>query len=83
MSVQRLPNSFNYLGAFSEENLIGYMFYEPNGGLTEIAVNKNNRNQGIGTELIKYLTEKVTNAKKLHIVNVDYRDRVLLEFLKN
>lgn len=83
MSVQRLPNSFNYLGAFSEENLVGYIVYEPNGGLTQIAVNKNNRNQGIGTELIKHLLEQNSNIDKLNIINVDTRDKSLLNFLNS
>ncbi|MFX1278527.1 MAG: GNAT family N-acetyltransferase [Promethearchaeota archaeon] len=82
MSVQRLPNSFNYLGAFSEENLVGYLVYEPNGGLTQIAVSKNKRNQGIGTELIKYLIKQNSNVDKLSIINVDTRDNSLLGFIK-
>jgi len=78
LSIQRVPNSFHYLGAFLKDKLVGYMVYEPSGGITQIAVEQNHRNQNIGTEFIKNLIEKVPEIEKLNIINIDKRDTALL-----
>ena len=78
LSIQRVPNSFHYLGAFLKDKLVGYMVYEPSGGITQIAVELNHRNQNIGTEFIKNLIEKVPEIEKLNIINIDKRDTALL-----
>lgn len=81
LSIQRVSESFRYIGAFSNNKLVGYMVYEPSGGITQIAMHQKHRNQNLGHEFIKFLIEKSPNLEKINIINVDKRDTVLLNFL--
>lgn len=83
LSIQRVPNSFHYLGAFLKDKLVGYMIYEPRGGITQMAVDQNHRNQKIGTEFIKNLIEKDLKIEKINVINIDKRDTSLLSLLTN
>lgn len=58
------------------------MVYEPSGGIMQIVVDQDHRNQYIGREFIKYLVDKCSNIDKLISINVDKRDSVLLSFLE-
>jgi len=53
-AISRKQEDFNVIGAFKEHKLIGFCVFEPNSGdITQIAVNKEHRRNGIGTNLLK------------------------------
>jgi ribosomal protein S18 acetylase RimI-like enzyme len=77
-SIQRVPSSFQYLGAFFKNKLVGYLVYEPSGGITQLGVDPNHRTQNISTGFIKYMIKKESNIEKVNIINIDRRDTWLL-----
>jgi ribosomal protein S18 acetylase RimI-like enzyme len=81
LSIQRVPNSFRYLEASFKNKLVGYLVYEPNGGITQIGIDPNHRNQNISTEFIKHILENEENLERMHIINIDKRDSELQRFL--
>jgi ribosomal protein S18 acetylase RimI-like enzyme len=70
-SVTRLLSDFELLGAFDKQNLVGYCIFAPNSGdITQIAVDKKYRRQGIASALIaevakgnKHQNIKLTNTE--------------------
>ncbi len=53
-AILRCADDFRVIGAYDGQRLIGYCIFEPNSGdLTQIAVDKAYRRQGIGTALLK------------------------------
>lgn len=53
-AIKRNPVDFKIIGASIEHDLVGYCIFEPNSGdITQIAVDKRYRRNGIGTQLLK------------------------------
>jgi ribosomal protein S18 acetylase RimI-like enzyme len=83
LSIERVKESFYYFGAYLGNEIIGYMVYEPNGSITQIAVNPIYRKKHIGEKLLHMMLENNPNVKRINIINVDKRDETLLTFLRN
>lgn len=81
-SIQRVNDSFHYLGAFYQKELVGYIVLEQHGGVTQIAVHPKHRNRYIGANLLKRVIEKFLNVEKFNIINVDTQNTKLLNFLQ-
>jgi ribosomal protein S18 acetylase RimI-like enzyme len=70
-AIERSLSDFLLWGAFAGEELVGYCIFEPNSGdITQIAVNKKHRNQGLATCLLRE-TAKVNRHKSLKLINTD------------
>lgn len=53
-AITRKLEDFKILGAFNENELVGYCILEPKAGdITQVAVNKQHRRNGIGSQLLK------------------------------
>ncbi|MHA2128935.1 MAG: GNAT family N-acetyltransferase [Promethearchaeota archaeon] len=78
-SIQRVSDSFGYLSAFYKKKIVGYMVYEPSGGITQLAIHPKHRNQKIGLNFIKNLLEKCPNSEKFSIINIDTQDTNLTD----
>lgn len=81
-SIQRVNESFHYLGAFYQEELVGYIVLEQHGGITQIVVHPKHRNRYIGANLLKKVIEKFPNVEKFNIINVDTQNTKFLNFLR-
>lgn len=63
-----MPETYKALGAYSDENLVGYIIYNPGARrVLQIAVDKKYRKQGIGSELFK----AIADGQPIAINNVD------------
>ena len=83
LSIQRVKESFNYLGAFYHNELVGYIVFEPYGSITQLAFHSGHKIQNIGYNFMKIMMEEYPGIEKFNILNVDKRDSNLLTFLKN
>ncbi|MBI9053265.1 MAG: GNAT family N-acetyltransferase [Bacteroidales bacterium] len=72
-AILRKPDDFKVIGAFNEQELVGYCIFEPTSGdVTQIAVNKEYRRKGIGTNLLKEAFKlNLHNAVKLINSEID------------
>lgn len=63
-----MPENYQALGAYSDENLVGYIIYNPGARrVLQIAVHKDYRKQGIGSGLFK----AIADGQPIVINNVD------------
>jgi ribosomal protein S18 acetylase RimI-like enzyme len=63
-AIELQPDEFKIFGAFAENELIGYGIFEPLGGdITQLAVAKSYRRQGIASLLLKNLLTFNKNAR--------------------
>ncbi len=77
--VNELKYNNTSLGAYIENQLVGYVIYNPtNKRIQQIAVSKYFRKKRIASTLILELTEKYGNT--LSIINVDKRSNVVNDF---
>ncbi|MFX0023777.1 MAG: GNAT family N-acetyltransferase [Candidatus Hermodarchaeota archaeon] len=81
LSIQRVKDSFNYLGSFYQKNLVGYIVYEPHGSITQLAFHADHRTQNIGCNLVNRMLLESSNIDTFNIINVDRRDKYLIAFL--
>jgi len=81
-SIQRAVDDFICLGVFVDGRIVGYCVFEPiSGDLTQIAVDKKYRRQGIASLLLK----EILNLNKnliLKIVNTDVSCDSMTNFIK-
>ncbi|SHE51314.1 GNAT family N-acetyltransferase [Chryseobacterium sp. OV279] len=71
------------LGAFKDDQLVGYAIYNPAvRKIYQIAVDKNYRNQGIGTQLFRAIGE-MTDGQAISVNNVDDTSENTAAFLGN
>jgi len=82
-AILRKPDDFKVIGAFKEQELIGYCVFEPNSGdVTQIAVNKEHRRKGIGTNLLKEAI-KLNLHDSVKLINSEIDCESINEFLKS
>ncbi|HQF41592.1 MAG TPA: GNAT family N-acetyltransferase [Ignavibacteriaceae bacterium] len=82
-SIQRTKESFISLGAFIEENFVGYCVFEPaSGDITQIAVDKPYRRKGIAS-LLLYEIQKLNKNPKMKLINTDTSCNSVVDFLKS
>ena len=82
-SIKRAADGFICLGAFKEEELLGYCVFEPvSGDLTQIAVDKKHRRKGIASLLLGE-TIKLNRNDSIKIINTDISCESITGFLKS
>lgn len=81
-SIQRAVDDFICLGVFADGRIVGYCVFEPiSGDLTQIAVDKKYRRQGIASLLLKEILNLNKNSI-LKIVNTDVSCDSMTNFIK-
>lgn len=84
-AVQSLENSkenCRFVAAYRDDLLVGYTVFNPTSRkINQLAVAKNYRNKGVGTELIAYINEGI-DQQEVFVFNVDHDAASTLEFLK-
>lgn len=81
-SIQRAVDDFICLGVFVDGRIVGYCVFEPiSGDLTQIAVDKKYRRQGIASLLLKEILNLNKNSI-LKIVNTDVSCDSITDFIK-
>jgi ribosomal protein S18 acetylase RimI-like enzyme len=82
-SIQRSAEEFICLGVFNGKNLIGYCIFDPHSGdITQIAVDKQNRRNGIATLLLGEMI-KLNKNNTIYIGNTDILCDSINSFLKS
>jgi ribosomal protein S18 acetylase RimI-like enzyme len=82
-AVERSPEDFTTLGAYDGDRLVGYVIFEPGAGdITQIAVSKIHRRQGIGSALLGEMLRQ-NRASGVKCINTEIgRDEALATFLQ-
>jgi ribosomal protein S18 acetylase RimI-like enzyme len=81
-SIQRTKVDFINLGVFADKKLIGYCIFEPNSGdITQIAVDKAHRRNGIASLLLQEVN-KLNKNTKTKLINSDITCSSIVNFLK-
>ena len=82
-AIARAPEDFVTLGAFDGDSLVGYVIFEPAAGdITQIAVAKIHRRQGIGSALLGQML-CMNRASGIKCINTEVgRDEALANFLQ-
>ena len=81
-SIQRTREDFISLGAFAENQLVGYCIFEPHSGdITQIAVDKAHRRKGIGSLLLQEISN-LNKHTRMKLVNTDVTCTAVVAFLK-
>lgn len=81
-SISRVSENFVNLGVFTGKKLIGYCIFEPNSGdITQLAVNKANRRNGIAS-LLLHEVSKLNKNTKTKLINSDITCSSMVDFLK-
>ncbi len=82
-AIERAPEDFITLGAFDGDRLVGYVIFEPAAGdITQIAVAKTHRRQGIGSMLLGEMLGQ-NPAPGVKCINTEVgRDEALASFLQ-
>jgi ribosomal protein S18 acetylase RimI-like enzyme len=79
--LEPMPEHYVTLGAYDGERLVGYIIYGPaSKKVYQIAVDKNYRNQGIGTMLFNAILQKI-NGQPIALNNVDDSSENISKFL--
>ncbi|MBX2906706.1 MAG: GNAT family N-acetyltransferase [Taibaiella sp.] len=80
-SLSNMPESFQYVGAFYENDLVGYGIVEPTtGDVPLLAVAPTKRRKGIGSLLLKKLQER-NMSDIVKVVNIDSTQTAAREFV--
>ncbi|KFF22849.1 GNAT family N-acetyltransferase [Chryseobacterium sp. JM1] len=81
--LDRILQDCRILGAYKDEQLVGYAIYNPAvRKVYQIAVDKNKRNQGIGTQLFSAIGE-MTDGQAISVNNIDDSSVNTAAFLEN
>lgn len=82
-SIRRTREDFIYLGVFEDRKIVGYCIFEPNSGdITQIAVDKAHRRNGIASLLLQRVSKLNKNAKT-KLLNTDSICSSIVDFLKS
>lgn len=82
-SIRRAPGDFIQFGAFADQKLVGYCVFAPlSGDVTQIAVDKAFRRQGIGSLLLQE-AHKHNKHPNMKLVNTDVTCGAVVDFLKS
>ncbi|MCL2727066.1 MAG: GNAT family N-acetyltransferase [Bacteroidales bacterium] len=81
-SIQRAKEGFLSLGAFVDKKLVGYCVFEPESGdVTQIAVDKPYRRNGVASLLLEKVS-KFSRVSKMKLINTDTSCDSIVSFLK-
>ena len=82
-SINRTAQNFKAIGIFTSSKLVGYGITELNSGdITQLAVNKNFRKNGIGSVLLQNLIDLIP-GESIKIINTEKEHISILGFLKS
>jgi ribosomal protein S18 acetylase RimI-like enzyme len=77
-----MEKTYKILGAYKNEELVGYAVYNPDARkVCQIAVDKNYRKQGIGSELFRMI-EELGGGQAVSVNNVDHSSENTSIFLE-
>lgn len=83
-SMKRCPEEKIILGAFHKNELKGYgILYPESGDISQIAVDKEFRRRGIGSQLLREFAKRAETARKLSILNIDSSSKETLSFFRS
>lgn len=72
----------NVIEALVDDEIVGYAIYEPAlGRISQLAIKREMRRQGIASALMKYILSTSFN-KELSVINVDKNNTTMINFLK-
>lgn len=81
-AINRCLSDFRIFGAFQEHRLIAYGVFEPRSGdITQIAVDKGFRRQGIATALL-YEMVKINQSAAIKLINSEITCTAMVHFLE-
>jgi len=82
-SVTRSLADFKLLGVFKGQSLVGYIIFEPNtGDITQIAVDKNFRRQGIASTLLAEVA-KENRHQNIKLINAEVGCNSIRQFAES
>lgn len=82
-AIRRNPSGFKIIGAYLDQILVGYCILEPNSGdITQIAVDKDHRSQGLGTQLLQEAL-KFNKHDSAKIINAETTCKSITRFLES
>ncbi len=71
------------LGAFIEDNCVGYIVYSTGlGRIAQFAVDAGHRQNGIGTRLLAEMESELTPGEKMQVINVDAKLSETIRFFE-
>ena len=83
-AINRSRQMKHILGAFLEEKCVGYIVFSAKfGRVAQFAVDKDHRNRGIGTALIKAVQAETADGFSLQVINLDRSLTTAVDFLHN
>lgn len=81
-AISRESSRFVYLGAFKSGKMVGFCIFQPSSGdITQIAVNKPFRRQGIGTLLLNEIL-KFNQHREIKLINTEINCESVNKFMK-
>ena len=82
-AIQREPEDFVSLGAFTKGKLIGYCVFEPTSGdVTQIAVNKEHRRKGVASLLLDQVG-KLNKNEEMKLINSEISSVSIVALLRS
>lgn len=82
-SLSRNIDNFKILGALDDSGLIGYCILEPKtGDISQIAISKNHRRRGVGSQLLKEIM-KYNQSKSVKVINTPVECEAITKFLES
>lgn len=83
-AVSRSMKVRKILGAFIEGRCVGYVTYSAGfGRISQFAVDRNFRRQGIGTRLLLEMSSDTPETNKLQVINIDSSITEAVDFFRN
>ena len=84
LAIRRSAVTKRILGAFIQDKCVGYIVFSSRfGRISQIGVDKNYRNQGIGTMLVKKMQDETADGYSLQIINIDTSLKTAMSFFIN
>ncbi|MBN9483615.1 MAG: GNAT family N-acetyltransferase [Bacteroidetes bacterium] len=81
-SIERAPYDFVIAGAYNADKLIGYGILAPaTGDITQLAVHKDHRRQGIGSAILHSILQS-NRSGKIKVINTEETDNAITSFLE-
>jgi ribosomal protein S18 acetylase RimI-like enzyme len=80
-ALLKKPEDFVVIGAFKNDELVGYGIVEPGSGdISQLAVAKSERRKGIGSMILAEL-KKINKADIVKVVNIPSTEKGIIEFV--
>lgn len=81
-SIERVPDDFVMKGIYKDDELIAYGIFAPaTGDITQLAVHKDHRRQGIASAILYSLLQS-NKSGKIKVINTEETDNAITNFLE-